>query len=412
MRTWFVTCLMTLILLSNGTVGLAQTKLRDCERAANPVTELGRVRILGKSLNSTDFPYPIENSDARYISVRIKLNDPGQCNWYLAVRDTEFKLIQNFTREEFVASDSVWTARINGSKVILDLQQCVADSAPPKFIVAEYILMPKETKNPYYSKQGDAPRWKPLYKQDEQFRRYGDVVGFLKASWNKTLWSCTGVMIAADLFLTNWHCGSPGFIPPEAPLPSATRLPQFPETGYWNEFIRSSITIDLSWDDDAVSRDFVLTERGVVAQSIELDFAVLEVKPLNFVGKVRPAQLRDEPLGKESLWIVHHPLAINKQISNCEVVNASFQGWRLESGAVDFTHRCDTEAGSSGAPVFDARGRVVGLHHRGFDLDPKTCDALLPKLNKGVRIDEIIKHIKKNECEVYKRIFPGQLCGN
>ena len=32
----------------------------------------------------------------------------------------------------------------------------------------------------------------------------------------------------------------------------------------------------------------------------------------------------------------------------------------------DFTHTCDSAGGSSGAPVFDAEGHLVGLHHYGF----------------------------------------------
>ena len=32
----------------------------------------------------------------------------------------------------------------------------------------------------------------------------------------------------------------------------------------------------------------------------------------------------------------------------------------------DFTHTCDTAGGSSGAPVFNLEGQLVGVHHFGF----------------------------------------------
>lgn len=394
------------VLLAYESVVSAQTKPAECERAAHPVTELGTIFMRGNTVKSNDYPFPIENNDARYISVRLKLDQPGDCDWFLVVRDQNFKLIQVFTKENFADSDNHWTARVYGTKVILDLRQCDVGKTSPVFTVAEYLIMPKDTKiNPYYSKLYDIPRWQQLYTQDEQYRHLGDFVGFFRASWDKTIWSCSGVMVAPDLFLTNWHCGAPRLIPTGPGLTTAAGARPFPEEGYWDPLILKTITVDLSWDGDSLSRDFDITDKGVVAQSKELDFAIIEVKPLNYAGKVQPVPISREKLGKESLWIVHHPLAADKQISVCEVVNLSVKGWRKESGNVDFTHQCDTEAGSSGAPVFDSKGRLVGLHHQGFDLDPTTCKPLLPKLNKAVRMDEIAKYLFNKYPDVYKRIL-------
>ena len=87
---------------------------------------------------------------------------------------------------------------------------------------------------------------------------------------------------------------------------------------------------------------------------------------------------------------------MQKQITlHCALQGWPVKGWTSTAPAVDFTHDCDSEGGSSGAPVFDAAGRIVGLHHYGHNVDPATCrdtDAV----NKAVRIDQIIDFLKTN----------------
>ena len=383
----------------------------DCERAKHPVTELGRIQIIGTAIRPEDYPrlVPSGGDEARYVSARVQLRQQGECDWVLVVRDHQYKLIQTLGPADFSGPESsVWTARVYGPHLILDLQQCPAGKAPPVLSVAEYLLMPKETTlNPFYSTQTNVAQWKALYTQDEQHRRLGDFVGFYRASWDREIWSCSGVMIAPDLFLTNWHCGAPRAVHQPGPQPGTFTEVPFPEAGYWDSLILSSVTIDLSWDSDPVSRDFVLVsddrKKAVVAESKELDYAILKVKPLNYAGRVQPAPLRRDGLGAEAIRIVHHPLSLDKQLSTCEVVSTTAAGWLPGSGNVDFTHKCDTEAGSSGAPVFDAGGRVVGLHHRGFDLDAR-CQPVLPKLNRAVRMDKILTHLRDNYRPVYDSI--------
>jgi V8-like Glu-specific endopeptidase len=272
---------------------------------------------------------------------------------------------------------------------------CPGEQNRPVVKLQEYLAMPEKTdKNPYYSKLHDNPEWRSLYLGDERFRSWGDYVGLLIGSWDSlTVWTCSGVMIASDLFLTNWHCGSPRILGDGTP---ANPFRKFPETGYWNEAtILKDILIDMSWDGDNVSRDFRVIK--LLADSKDLDFAILEVKPINPSGKVRPVRIAKAVSPGDHVWIVQHPLAMQKQISSCKVIKAESH---------DFTHQCDTEAGSSGAPVFNSQGLLVGIHHKGFELEKDTCKPLLPKLNRAVRIDQIMTFLRDTERyrPVYDRI--------
>jgi len=67
----------------------------------------------------------------------------------------------------------------------------------------------------------------------------------------------------------------------------------------------------------------------------------------------------------ESLAIFQYPGGKPEKVSyvNCAVMAVPVEGRVADA---DFTHSCDTAGGSSGSPIFDAAGELVGLHHFGF----------------------------------------------
>jgi V8-like Glu-specific endopeptidase len=109
--------------------------------------------------------------------------------------------------------------------------------------------------------------------------------------------------------------------------------------------------------------------RGVVGVSNDLDAAVLELE--GTPGEAPRGFLRMAPQvaqRNDRLVLIQHPAGQPKQVSrkNCRVETSVAPG---RAPAVDFGHICDTESGSSGAPVLKSDElTVIGLHHRGFDL--------------------------------------------
>jgi len=307
---------------------------------------------------------------SRYIRAEIAVMAATPDPWFLVVRDSSFHPIQTFTEADFTAG-SRWTVRVPGAQINLDLS---AGLRPPEIKSPTHMYMPANAGTPYYSIKGDRPDYTPLYSvPSPALRRLGDHAVLILGSAGTSVWACSGVAVAKDLVLTNWHCG--------APLGTAS------DSAYWTDAVAHETFMDASWDDDALSADYDVA--AVEAADKDLDFALLRVSPtLASRAGIRPAVIKATGPASGQVYAVHHPAGLPKQLSRCTILANSIKGWTGIEGA-EFTHNCDTEVGSSGAGIFDASGKLVGLHHNGFDRIDGICD----EKNKAIRIDAILEYL-------------------
>jgi V8-like Glu-specific endopeptidase len=309
----------------------------------------------------------VKRQDARHIRLRIKAQAPGSCDWKLMLRDERFRPVQLLAPADLPRGRTVWSARIFGSRAYLDLLDCPPGSSGPDVQSDQHIWLPKKSENPQYSikdKNGTAD-WKPLGLSglSATQMRQGDSVGMLLATTadETTNWTCSGVLVADDLFLTNWHC--------------IERLSDH------NAGTMQGLIIDMGWDGDSTSQDYqvLALEHGEPS----LDFAFLKVAPRGKDGAARPVALRRAAPVEEDVSVVHHPEGQEKMISasGCRVVKLNYP----TDDAPSLSHTCDTTGGSSGAPVFDRAGHVMALHFCGFN---EAND--VNRFNRAVRIDRIV----------------------
>ena len=60
--------------------------------------------------------------------------------------------------------------------------------------------------------------------------------------------------------------------------------------------------------------------------------------------------------------------------------------------------------------MFDARGRLVGLHHHGFDREEKAGCPAKDKVNKAIRIEWIVGDVERLNAERARENPPKVPC--
>jgi hypothetical protein len=360
----------------------------DCSQRHN-VTAFGKVDTKARQIDQAHSSAFITEIDARYLRARIVVSAPSNCAWSLTVRDEYLRPVQTFSAIDFQPTAVVWTSRVNGSQLVAELHGCDANTGP-SLTISRVLWMPTKTvlgPDAYYSlKSFGMPDWKELYVEspirasDPARLETGDAVGILVLSTDKGAWSCSGFMLTGTLFLTNYHCGANEDLGPQP-------------GDYWNgETIHNAI-LDTSWDTDEISREFLVS--SVEQADPVLDFAVLRVRPLGATAPISVGILADWiPAQGDSLYTIHHPLGMRKTYSGaCGVKAVCFPNRKQPTRKTDFTHDCDTEPGSSGAPVFDKYGEIVGVHHLQYDFD-KACR--VTSENKAIAMREILAALKSD----------------
>lgn len=204
------------------------------------------------------------------------------------------------------------------------------------------------------------------YGREHRYYRWSAPIGLLlfqRLSDGRDT-NCTGFLVAPLLFVTNHHCVS-----------AAAQL--------------RTATVEFGVESAPVSPPVRAAIASIVYTNPGLDTSVLR---LASAPSVLPAVFADRaPAAGDALVLIQHPGRRPKTIAvkDCRVVAAEVEA--LVAGTrTDFTHACDSEGGSSGAPLLDeATGRIVGLHHLAL-ADPRSRDYL----NFGVRAPALVEALR------------------
>ncbi len=301
------------------------------------------------------FEQPVAYPDAESLRLHfVRLDEEAaDGSWEIRVlQDNETR--STITHVE-LAGKSYWSDEFAGSMVVVQIHSTESDS--PLRVRIEDVAVGKRAPV-RLSITGDN-QLTPIDLQDAWVRESGTSIARLRfTADDREIYTCTAFLLAPRLMLTNQHC-----------IAGTTEL--------------ESALVDFDYDSKIAETVFTRLS-AIVATDHGLDYSVVELKdaidrpPL--VIDATPAQADQE------LLIIQHPGGEPKQVSveDCVVGQTPVPG----RGDVpsDFEHLCDTQTGSSGAPVIDRQNRkVVGLHHLGFDEENDTL------LNRAVHIGLILE---------------------
>lgn len=335
----------------------------------------------------------------------LRLDKAGSGKWKIAIRAADNRLLSLIDASDFPLSDQngktgLWTGRLDGAQLYVEI---VSKDRSVQVVVEKGIAL--RVKAPVdarlFSLQSNTPRWEELYSvNDATIRSLGAVVGMMHSggvsrvqidagTYAPQSWCCSGVMISPDLYMTNYHCGSPDAVSDDA----------------WGQDQCDITVIDLGWEEKGVRRQFAC--RKVIAKSRRLDYAILRVTPVAGTeggrgGSLAAVVALSPAMPNDRVFVIHHASCEFKRVSRKCYLRDRRRAWTdpgLATDKPEYGYDCDTEPGASGGPVFNERGQLVALHHLGF----KQCGGG-DKLNAAVGMTAIIDDVRRDNPGLAKEL--------
>jgi len=314
---------------------------------------------------------PIKDVTAKFIRLKFsRLANPLHEPATLVIRDHDGNQLQRLPLEQLDPVQPLVTMRFPVQEVTATVE------APAKPVKLRLRL------SEYFTDSGANP--KPLSTQLDQHPWFGlDEIGAAPALrerargvanllFTSDMASCSGFLVARDRIMTNTHCIASS---------SAFRL---------DGKTCSDVLIQFDYLSDKAPP--VSLHCRDAKSYPALDIAVLRLAAQD-VPKLagRPvARFADgnAPLPSNA-ELIHHPAGLPMKLSrDCAIVDR-------DTPVKNLRHSCNTGGGSSGSPLFNANGRVVGVQQEGFpDISLREFN---DRSNKGEKFYNIAVDVKRLE---------------
>jgi len=283
-----------------------------------------------------DFTYP--GSD--YLRLHFSEIKKDADRFEIHISNRQGKKVQVIKSDEFTDSTDIWSDLINGTLIFVEVK--APASATFQFKIDRLVYQAVGS-TPLSITLPDEREHIALYNSNALIHKVQNAVAKLSLVKDNIPYVCTGFLLENGRLLTNHHC-----ISEQQVCKNTVAIFGYQYTEQGDLLEGKQIACD-----------------SIIEADYNLDYVLLKLKddPDDSWGRLKWADnlLQDD----EAIYIIEHPAGQPKQISikGCKVGKAIVDGRIPES---DFSHHCDTLGGSSGSPIFNMDGQVVGLHHYGF----------------------------------------------
>ena len=351
-------------------------------RVESNKTNLYPVRETAGEIASSVIRSTNRGGQARSLRLHFKfnaqaLNNAGQNgSWQVVVSTPDSDKTWKFESGSEADVDEFWSPQMPGTTVTVKVFSGIPNSVL-KLVVDKTIeyLEPVQEK----SIVGDDDTIEILSATNPKYIEWGRSVArltFISDESEKPS-TCTGFLISSNVFITNEHC----------PRSENEKRLSIVEFDYDSEFAPTKI----------------FKIKSEILRNEDLDFAIYVLNRAVTDRGFLKLKDDDENLANENpLVVIQHPAGLPKRVASfrCQV--------KISSSAIepqsDFGHECDTQGGSSGAPVQNSAGMVIGLHHFGFGdtANPAQC------INQAVKMGAILKFIKPRRKQLYRTLTTSE----
>lgn len=284
--------------------------------------------------------HTLSHPGATFLKVRFARLDLGAGD-HLEILDGRGRVAARYTEQDS-ARRSFWALAVEGDTVTMELRADAADSAEgvvlDRYGHGTARLRPESVCGLDRREDVACYAGTPL---ETASRAVGRMLFEDGGLW----FSCTGSLVSGrDHLLTAEHC-----ISSQAAVDSLEVRFDHQATSCGGSSI-------------ATASPFAGDRLVLADPSLDVALVTLKGSPSAAYGFL-PLSAREPALG-ESLYLPQYPWGGPKKVSvtGCLVSTPKVDG---RSPGSDFGHQCDTEPGSSGAPVLDLDHRVVGVHRAG-----------------------------------------------
>jgi hypothetical protein len=295
----------------------------------------------------------------------LALSLPSDNSWWILIKDGNDNVVERLDQSSFPSECPIgrWTNKIDGGKVTVELRSSTRPDDLKIVIDRLNFSYFKPGEKELTTGKDDMRDIVEAYGRTDRYYDYGKPIAiiFLQRADTHTDTNCTGFLLTPELMMTNRHC-----------ISEAWQL--------------QTATAEFGYEKDSPVRE-VRSFSRIEMQSIPLDFTILRMASPVTSWSVVQFGLQPPHLNQQ-LILVQYPSARLKTISlvDCRVLSEAVTD--RPNRPDDFSHLCDSEGGSSGAPLMDeATGRVVGLHYWGVYRKNKMG------WNFGVKIPAILQYI-------------------
>lgn len=300
---------------------------------------------------------PVLPGNIKQPEMRVHLNNlvlPDNDAFHIEIADTSGNVVETLDRAVLAGRSDIWTLSISSIAAEVSVFGC--DALTGLAFEIDQIAFPFEDLEleSLYGTSDLIETNSYTGADSDLVTESASSVARLSVIKDRTETYCTAFRIGPDLVQTSSHC-----ISDETDFCETTQI--------WFDYHKNEFGLPITGQK---VRCLEIVDSAAPTQA---DTTILRVHPEPHAAYKIASFTPDSPQEGDPLFVPQHPGGLPQKLSIVDCVRQ--EDMRTQAHPNAYGHTCDTLRGSSGAPVFNLAGEVVGQHRAGHT-NPEVTNCL------------------------------------